>query len=112
MFGVLVPFAFQLLILPRADLVTLFAAQGAADQLRKHPDDPAAAEARALLVVDLFGGDAVLRDVDVELSVVDGRAVAVASARARAVVPGFLVPMRSRATGPVEGFRPDEGTTP
>ncbi len=109
-FGVLVPLLLQLLVLPVSDLVALFATQGAAEQLRKRPDDPAAAEARARRVVQAFGGEAFLRDVEVELTVADGRAIAVVRGRARPVIPGVAITMRNRATGSLEGFRPDDGT--
>lgn len=109
-FAVLIPLLLQMLVLPVGDLVTLFATQGAADQLRKKPDDPTAAELRARRVVEAFGGDAFLRDVEVELSVIDGRAIAVVRGRARPVIPGVVIRMRNRATGSVEEFRPDVGT--
>lgn len=109
-FAVLVPLVLQLLILPISDLVGLFATQGAADQLRKNADDPAAAEARARHVVQAFGGEAFLRNVEVELSVVDGRAVAIVRGDARPVIPGVVIPMRNRVAGSVEEFRPDDGT--
>ncbi|MDQ1438220.1 MAG: hypothetical protein QOK43_1849 [Acidimicrobiaceae bacterium] len=104
----LIPFAFQLIVLPRAELVTLFASQAAADHLRKHPGDPEAAKARAVRVVEAFGGEDVVRGVQVEVSVVDGRSVVVVTGHARPVVSGFTVPMRSASAGPLEVFRPDD----
>ena len=105
----MIPLVLQLLVLVLADLVGLFAAQGAADRLRKHPDEPGAAERRAREVVGAFGGESIVRGVEVELTVRDGRAVAVVHGRARHVVPGASVPVRGRASGSVERFRPDTG---
>lgn len=112
LFAFLVPLVVQLLVLPVGDFVAVFATQGAADQLGKFPDDPAAARARAHHVVDAFGGEAFLRNVEVELSVVDGRAIALVRADARPVIPRVAIPMQNRATRAVERFRPDNGTAP
>jgi hypothetical protein len=111
-FVVLVPLILQLLVVGFGDLVGLFAAQGAADHYRKHPDDPAAAEARARRVVEAFGGSAFVRGMDVELFISEGRATAVVRAHVRPVIPGVAVPLRSRAAGSVEGFRPDREPEP